>query len=105
MSVCSIFIIYILVYPYACMLTNPCQHTQGSVLAPIMFAIYLNDMDDGINSYMSFFTDDAKLMRKVSTKEDCESLQQDLNKLLEWSQKWEMDFKIKKMQYKGIWKK
>ena len=69
---------------------------QGSVLAPIMFAIYINDMDMGVDSYMSFFADDAKLLRKVTTERYCETLQEDLDKLWEWSQKWEMDFNIKK---------
>ncbi|MCD9088855.1 reverse transcriptase domain-containing protein, partial [Stenotrophomonas sp. SY1] len=68
---------------------------QGTVLAPIMFAIYINDMDEGIESYMSFFADDAKLLR-VKTEEDCESLQRDLNKVQEWSRKWEMEFNTKK---------
>ena len=66
---------------------------QGSVPAPIMFAIYVNDMDDGVDSYMSFFADDAKLLRKVTVENDCGELQQDLNKLWNWSNKWEMDFK------------
>ena len=36
---------------------------QGSVLAPIMFAVYINDMVDGVTSYVSLFADDAKLLR------------------------------------------
>ena len=35
---------------------------QGSVLAPIMFQIYVNDMQCGVTSYMNMFADDAKLM-------------------------------------------
>ena len=35
---------------------------QGSVLAPIMFQIYENDMQCGVTSYMNMFADDAKLM-------------------------------------------
>ena len=33
---------------------------QGSVLAPIMFQIYINDMTEGLNSYINLFADDAK---------------------------------------------
>ena len=69
---------------------------QGSVLAPIMFAIYVNDMDEGIDSYMNFFADDAKLLRKVKHSEDCEVLQKDLEKVWRWGKKWEMEFNIKK---------
>ncbi len=36
---------------------------QGSVLSPIMFLIYVNDMPEGINSYISLFADDAKLIK------------------------------------------
>ncbi len=45
---------------------------QGSVLAPVMFLIYINDMPEGINSYMSLFADDARLMREVKDQRDCE---------------------------------
>ncbi len=47
---------------------------QGLVLAPVMFAIYMNDMMEGMNSNMSLFADDAKLMRKVERIEDCDAL-------------------------------
>ena len=69
---------------------------QGSVLAPVMFAIYINDMTEGISSYMNLFADDAKLMRKITKREDCDALNQDLNKIKDWSSKWNMEFNIKK---------
>lgn len=69
---------------------------QGSVLAPIMFAIYVNDLNEGVNSYMNLFADDAKLLRSVQGEEDCILLQRDLERIWEWSQKWEMDFNVKK---------
>ena len=43
---------------------------QESVLAPIMFAIYVNDMP-GVGSYINLFTADAKLLRRVNKNEDC----------------------------------
>ena len=48
---------------------------QGSVLAPIMFLIYVNDMTERISSYISLFADDAKLLRKIGNHKDCEELQ------------------------------
>ena len=36
---------------------------QGSVLALIMFLVYVNDMTAGVSSYISLFTDDAKKMK------------------------------------------
>ena len=43
-----------------------------------------NDMNDEVDSYMSFFANDAKLLRKVCVENDCEVLQQDLSKLWNW---------------------
>lgn len=69
---------------------------QGSVLAPIMFVIYINDMTEGVTSYMNMFADDAKLLRRVTNEEDCMALNQDLDKISEWSRKWEMAFNTNK---------
>ena len=40
---------------------------QGSVLVPVMFLVYANDMTKRVNSYMSLFADDAKLLRKIES--------------------------------------
>ena len=69
---------------------------QVSMLAPIIFLIYINDMTDGLNSYVNLFADDAKLMRRVKDQRDCEELQGDLDKIYEWTWKWEMEFNAKK---------
>ena len=69
---------------------------QGSVLAPILFLIYINDMPEGVNSYMNLFADDAKLCRRVRTEEDCKVLQEDLDRIWRWSKKWEMEFNVSK---------
>ena len=61
---------------------------QGSVLGPVMFGIYVNDLVEGIDSYINLFADDAKLMRKVETEDDCRKLQEDLEKAEEWSRYW-----------------
>ena len=42
--------------------------------------VYVSDMTEGANSYMSVFADDAKLLRKIKSKEDCEHSQKDLDK-------------------------
>ncbi len=65
---------------------------QGSVLAPIMFLIYMNDMPEGVNSYISILADDANLMKKVKSQRDCEKPQKDINKIY----RWEMEFNVKK---------
>ena len=69
---------------------------QGSVLAPIMFLIFENDLTEGLTSYVNMFADDAKVLRRVKTLEDCSMLQIDLNKLSEWSKTWNMEFNTEK---------
>ena len=56
---------------------------QGSVLVPIMFLIYVNDMTEGVSSYISLFADNAKLIKKIRNYKDCEELQNDINKIYE----------------------
>ena len=70
---------------------------QGSVLAPIMFQIYVNDMGCGVTSYMNLLADDAKLMRVVKNNDDCRELQGDnIDKIDEWSKRWKLDLNAKK---------
>ena len=69
---------------------------QGSVLAPIMFQVYINDMSEGLTSYINLFADDAKLMKVIKNKGDCEELQRDIDKIHEWSQQWKLEFNTKK---------
>ncbi len=44
---------------------------------------------------MNMFANDAKLLRRAKNEEDCVALNQDLDKISEWSQKWEMAFNTK----------
>ena len=69
---------------------------QGSVLGPVMFGVYVNDMVEGIDSYMNLFADDAKVMRRVKSEDDCMKLQEDLDKIDEWSRNWKMNFNLGK---------
>ena len=48
---------------------------QRSVLAPILLLIYVNDMPEGVSSYISVFADDEKLLRKIRYCKDCEEPQ------------------------------
>ena len=69
---------------------------QGSVLGPIFFLIYINDIDLGLISKLSKFADDSKLCKNVCLDSDRDALQQDLDKLHEWSQQWQMQFNVDK---------
>ena len=63
---------------------------QGSVLGPILFLIYINDLHDDITSNVLKFADDTNVFRKIKSDADRQHLQDDLNKLIEWSEKWQM---------------
>ena len=69
---------------------------QGTVLGPILFLIYINDLDDSITSNVLKFADDTKLFRKVNTDGDKQHLQNDLDRLMKWSEKWQMLFNFGK---------
>ena len=66
---------------------------QGSVLGPLLFLIYINDLEDGIKSNVKFFADDTSLFSIVEDPEaSFEMLQHDLNLITEWAYQWKMSF-------------
>ena len=69
-----------------------------------MFLVYVNDIE-GVGSFTIFFADDAKLLRKIRNHKDCKKLQNDINKIYEWSKIWEMEFNAKKCPCIGSGKK
>ena len=58
--------------------------------------IYINDLDDDITSKVLKFADDTKVFRTIKSDADRQHLQDDLNKLIEWSEKWQMLFNFGK---------
>ena len=70
---------------------------QGSVLGPLLFLIMISDIDkDIISSIIRTFADDTKVIQEVSSPEDCQILQQSLNKVYEWADTNNMKFNITK---------
>jgi ribonuclease P/MRP protein subunit RPP40 len=69
---------------------------QGSVLGPVLFIVFIDDIDEGIRSTVLKFADDTKLVARVGSEEDRERLRQDLIGLYKWSEDWQMLFNLDK---------
>jgi len=69
---------------------------QGSVLGPILFVCFINDMPDVVESFVYMYADDSKIFRKVDFIYEAESLQRDLDSLQEWECKWQLRFNVNK---------
>lgn len=68
----------------------------GSVLGPILLLIYINDLPDRTRSKVRLFADDKAIYLAVSSLQDAQILQQDLDRLHEWELQWDMEFNSSK---------
>ena len=69
---------------------------QGSVLGPVLFLIFINDLPENIRSSVRLFADDCVLYRNIESPTDCQILQDDLNRLAQWEADWQMKFNVAK---------
>ena len=69
---------------------------QGSIIDPILFIIYTNDIPQSVDRVGQPFADDTQLYRVISGAQDQEALQCDINNLCTWSDKWSLRFNTKK---------
>ena len=69
---------------------------QGSVLGPILCLLYINDLEEGVTGSILKCADDTKLFRKTREIGDKHFLQDDIDKLVKWSEKWQMLFNFGK---------
>ena len=78
---------------------------QGSVIGPTLFLLYINDIQDNIQSKIRLFADDCVVFREICSDKDHQILQSDLQKLSTWSSDWLMSFNIKKCAVMSITRK
>ena len=70
---------------------------QGSVLGPILFLLYVNDLPNWITCSMRMFADDTKIWNIIKSDSDCSDLQMDIDVLVQWSNKWLLHFNTEKV--------
>ena len=62
---------------------------QGSILGPLLFLIFINDLPDNLNSLIKLFADDTSLFSTLyNPNHSAKVLNDDLNKISEWAYKW-----------------
>ena len=75
---------------------------QGSILGPVLFLLYINDISSSVKSSLCLFADDCILYREICEEQDCWALQDDLNQLSLWSKTWQLNFNVKKCYHLGV---
>ena len=65
---------------------------QGSVLGPILFLVYIDDLEEGVTGNILTFAYDTNLFRKTKEIGDKQKLQDYIDKLVRLSEKWQMVF-------------
>jgi ribonuclease P/MRP protein subunit RPP40 len=63
---------------------------QGSVLGPLLFVIYINDLPDGLKNVFKMYADDSKVIAEAVELDQISTLQEDIAKIKEWCDKWSM---------------
>ena len=66
--------------------------SQGSVLGPVLFVIFINDLPDQVDSEIYLFADDTKTFRRIQGPVDKTTLQEDINTMFKWLDKWLLEF-------------
>ena len=72
---------------------------QGTVLGPLLFLCYVNDLPRSIKSKVRMYADDTLLYNVINKIDDCIQLQHDLLTLEEWANVWQMQFNPAKCEF------
>lgn len=63
---------------------------------PLLFVIYINDLPDNLTHHIKLYADDSKIIGVIKSPSDLESIQLDIDRAVEWSQRWLMRFNLSK---------
>ena len=74
---------------------------QGSVLGPLLFLCYINDITQNLTSKVRLYADDTLIYRNILNEQDVVALQ-DLNTIMKWSVDWQMTFNPSKSEFLRI---
>ena len=80
---------------------------QGSLLGPMLFLLFVNDLPDTVTSpsRVACYADDTKVLRTINSASDCAALQSDLNSLVDWTESSGLLFNKKKCKCQRITRK
>ena len=77
---------------------------QGTVLGPLMFLLYINDIGDNIDSQIRLFAETTILYTVIKGMGDASLLQKDLDKMIDWCNQWQMSFNNDKCKVLRIYR-
>lgn len=75
---------------------------QGSILGPLLFLVYVNDLPNSVCSKVRLFADDCVIYRDISSDSDRTTLQSDLDKINLWCSTWLMSLNVSKTKFMSL---
>ena len=69
---------------------------QGSVLGPLLFTVFINDLPDRVKNECRLYADDSKLIGVIENEEDVIRIQKDIDSMQSWAKTWQMSFNYDK---------
>jgi hypothetical protein len=75
---------------------------QGTILVPVVFLLYISDISENIKSQIRLFADDGIIYREINSDQDHVTLQEDLDNLNNWANRWQLNLNFSKCYHLGI---